>query len=281
MSRTASRSRNRLAEVLLDEATIPRGVADRDHERAVAIFDLVEDNSFGVRGRDDGPYSLTIAQSESRLTFDVRSKARRTVVEFAVSMTPFRPLLKDYFLVCETYYSAIRHRQPAPDRGDRSRALRASQRGGRADRRAHGRQGRDRRGHRAPPVHSDLRSALEDMSRPTLRPRRRSFATIRAFSPRRWPRTCGCISPTRPSRCGRRPRRNWARSACRRRSGLSPGRAGRRWRVTSATIPNSSRASACSTSPPAPGSSRSPPRWPAPRAWRRARSTNSRKPRSH
>ena len=112
MSRTASRSRNRLKEVLLDEATIPRGVADRDHERAVAIFDLVEDNSFGVQGRDDGPYSLTIAQSESRLTFDVRSKTGERVVEFAVSMTPFRPLLKDYFLLCETYYSAIRNASP-------------------------------------------------------------------------------------------------------------------------------------------------------------------------
>jgi uncharacterized protein (UPF0262 family) len=112
MSRTASRSRNRLKEVLLDEATIPRGVADRDHERAVAIFYLVEDNSFGVQGRDDGPYSLTIAQSESRLTFDVRSKTGERVVEFAVSMTPFRPLLKDYFLVCETYYSAIRTASP-------------------------------------------------------------------------------------------------------------------------------------------------------------------------
>jgi uncharacterized protein (UPF0262 family) len=112
MSRNASRSRNCLSEVLLNEATIPRGVADRDHEREVAIFDLVEDNSFGVRGRDDGPYSLTIAQSESRLNFDVRSKSGEHVVEFSVSMTPFRPLLKDYFLVCETYYSAIRTASP-------------------------------------------------------------------------------------------------------------------------------------------------------------------------
>jgi uncharacterized protein (UPF0262 family) len=112
MSRTASRSRNRLNEVLLDEATIQRGVADRDHERAVAIFDLVEDNSFGVQGRNEGPYSLTIAQSESRLTFDVRSKVGERIAEFAVSMTPFRPLLKDYFLVCETYHSAIRTASP-------------------------------------------------------------------------------------------------------------------------------------------------------------------------
>jgi len=111
MSR-APRSRNRLAEVSLDEASIPRGVADRDHERDVAIFDLGEDNSFGVKGRDEGPYCLTIAQSESRLTFEVRSQAGERIVEFVVSMTPFRPLLKDYFLVCETYYSAIRTASP-------------------------------------------------------------------------------------------------------------------------------------------------------------------------
>jgi uncharacterized protein (UPF0262 family) len=112
MNRSASPSRNRLHEVLLDVATIPPGVGDRDHERAVAIFDLVEDNSFGVPGRDEGPYGLTIAQSESRLTFEVRSHAGERILEFAVSMTPFRPLLKDYFLVCETYYTAIRAASP-------------------------------------------------------------------------------------------------------------------------------------------------------------------------
>jgi uncharacterized protein (UPF0262 family) len=112
MSSSEPRTRNRLDEVRLDEATIPRGVADRDHERAIAIFDLVEDNRFGVRGRDEGPYGLTIAQSESRLTFAVRSTAGEPIAEFSVSMTPFRPLLKDYFLVCETYYSAIRAASP-------------------------------------------------------------------------------------------------------------------------------------------------------------------------
>ncbi len=108
----AAPSRNRIVAVKLDEASIPRGVADRDHERDVAIFDLVEENRFGVPGRDQGPYSLRVAQSESRLNFEVRSASGAIVSEFSVSMTPFRPLLKDYFLVCETYYSAIRSASP-------------------------------------------------------------------------------------------------------------------------------------------------------------------------
>ena len=102
----------RLYEVTLDEATLPRLATDQDHERAVAIFDLVEDNAFAVKGRDDGPYSLTIAQLEAKLNFIVRTQAGALAAEFAVSMTPFRPLLKDYFLVCETYYSAIRTASP-------------------------------------------------------------------------------------------------------------------------------------------------------------------------
>ena len=112
MSRKSAKSRNRLAEVVLDETTIPRGAADVDHERAVAIFDLIEENAFAVPGRDDGPYALMISQEESKLTFDVRTAGGEPAASIVVSMTPFRPLLKDYFLVCETYYSAIRTASP-------------------------------------------------------------------------------------------------------------------------------------------------------------------------
>lgn len=104
--------KTRLYEVLLDEATLPRLATDQDHERAVAIFDLVEENSFAVRGRDDGPYSLSVAQLEAKLNFTVRTQEGEHAAEFSVSMTPFRPLLKDYFLVCETYYNAIRIASP-------------------------------------------------------------------------------------------------------------------------------------------------------------------------
>ena len=112
MNGKPTESRDRLSEVVLDEETIPRGVIDVDHERAVAIFDLVEENSFGVPGRDDGPYVLKISQEESKLTFDILTSDGEEAVSIVVSMTPLRPLLKDYFMVCETYYSAIRTASP-------------------------------------------------------------------------------------------------------------------------------------------------------------------------
>ena len=108
----SAKPKTRLYEVRLDEATLPRLATDQDHERAVAIFDLVEENAFAVPGRDDGPYSLGISQEESKLTFDVRTAGGELAASIVVSMTPFRPLLKDYFLVCETYYSAIRTASP-------------------------------------------------------------------------------------------------------------------------------------------------------------------------
>jgi uncharacterized protein (UPF0262 family) len=108
----ADERRDRLCEVFLDDETIPRGVIDIDHERAVAVFDLIEENTFGVPGRDDGPYTLTISQEESKLTFDVRTGDGEQAVSIVVAMTPLRPLIKDYFMVCETYYSAIRTASP-------------------------------------------------------------------------------------------------------------------------------------------------------------------------
>ena len=104
--------RDRLSDVFLDEDTIPRGSIEADHERAVAIFDLVEENAFAVPGRDDGPYTMTISQEESKFTFDVRTSDGEQAASIVVSMTPFRALLRDYFLVCETYYSAIRTASP-------------------------------------------------------------------------------------------------------------------------------------------------------------------------
>ena len=127
MSPEPAKSRNRLAEVILDEATIPRGAPDVDHERTVAIFDLIEENSFGVPGRDDGPYVLKISQEESKLTFEVRTANGETAATIVVSMTPFRPLAQGLFPRLRDLLFGDPRFEPAPDRGDRPRTHQAAQ----------------------------------------------------------------------------------------------------------------------------------------------------------
>jgi uncharacterized protein (UPF0262 family) len=109
----AAAKRRRLFAVSLDDASIHRGSPDQEHERAIAIYDLVEENSFNVPGRDEGPYKLRIALSESRLAFDVETASSQTLLSFGLSLTPLRSIIKDYFLVCENYYAAIRTASPA------------------------------------------------------------------------------------------------------------------------------------------------------------------------
>ena len=103
----------RLVSVTLDEASIGRGNPDQEHERAIAIYDLVEQNNYGIPGHEGGPYSLIIALHESKLVFDTRCREGEPVVTHILSLTPFRRLLKDYFMVCESYYSAIRIATPS------------------------------------------------------------------------------------------------------------------------------------------------------------------------
>ncbi len=103
----------RLIAVTLDEASIGRGNPDQEHERAIAIYDLVEQNDFNIPGHEGGPYSLNIALHESRLAFEIRGGAGEPVVTHILSLSPFRRLLKDYFMVCESYFSAIRTATPS------------------------------------------------------------------------------------------------------------------------------------------------------------------------
>ena len=122
MSAVETAQRRRLFEAVIDPASIARGDRDQEQERATAIYDLVEENSFAVPGRDDGPYSLRIALQDPRLTFDVRTRSDESVASFGFSLTPFRSLLKDYFLICESYYAAIRTASPTQIEAiDRSR----------------------------------------------------------------------------------------------------------------------------------------------------------------
>lgn len=105
--------RDRLVSVILDANSIGRGNADQEHERAIAIYDLVEINQFKLAEIDRGPYALNVALHEAKLVFDIRTQDDEQVVTHILSLTPFRRILKDYFLICESYYAAIRTATPA------------------------------------------------------------------------------------------------------------------------------------------------------------------------
>ena len=104
----------RLVEINLDEASIRRANTNVEHERKVAIFDIVEENSFALDGRDDGPYKLTLSLADDRLVFTVATeKAEETPTAFVLSLSPLRRIIKDYMIVCDTYYQAIRTAPPS------------------------------------------------------------------------------------------------------------------------------------------------------------------------
>lgn len=94
--------------VTLDEASIGRGTPEQEHERTIAIYDLIEENLFAVPGHSAELYSLHISLVSNRLVLDVRDVSGSGVVVHVLSLTPFRQVVKDYFLICESYYHAIR-----------------------------------------------------------------------------------------------------------------------------------------------------------------------------
>jgi len=104
--------RQRLAAVTLDEETIGRSNPDVEHERQVAIYDLLEQNSFAPVGHSDGPYSLHLSITGNRLVFDIRDQNGKPAVAHLLSLTPLRRIVKDYHLICDSYYQAIRTATP-------------------------------------------------------------------------------------------------------------------------------------------------------------------------
>ena len=103
---------NRLVAVTLDEDSIGRSSSDIEHERATAIYDLIEENSFAPVGHDDGPYALHIGIKENRLVLNIRRKDGKPVIAHLLSLTPFKGIVKDYFMICDSYYAAIRTATP-------------------------------------------------------------------------------------------------------------------------------------------------------------------------
>ena len=122
--RASPRKKNRLVAVTLDEASIGRSNPDVEHERAVAIYDLLEDNTFAPNDAEDGPCALHLSITGSRLAFDIRRADGMPVVAHLLSLTPLRRVVKDYYTVCDSYYAAIRTATPdrieALDMGRRS-----------------------------------------------------------------------------------------------------------------------------------------------------------------
>ena len=103
----------RIVKIELDERSLSRATADIEHERKVAIYDLLEDNFFKPTGVESGPFELYLSNVERRLVFDVRQDGGEALGQVHLSMTPFRKIIKDYFMLCESYYDAIRNAAPA------------------------------------------------------------------------------------------------------------------------------------------------------------------------
>ena len=109
---------NRICAIDIDERGMARPTAEIEQERKVAIFDLLEENSFALPRREDrpatpGPYRLGLAIREGRLVFEIATETADKVGEFHLSLGPFRQVVKDYFQICESYFEAVKRLPPS------------------------------------------------------------------------------------------------------------------------------------------------------------------------
>ena len=117
MSNDTGSGTNYLFDLILDEDTIQRNTPDVEHEREIAIFDLLESNYFAPVPREgqtlvEGPYLLTLSLVENRLIFNIADNDKNHLISHTLSLTPFRRIIKDYFLICESYFEAIKSATP-------------------------------------------------------------------------------------------------------------------------------------------------------------------------
>jgi uncharacterized protein (UPF0262 family) len=124
LTRAPTTDSNRVVAVTIDKESIGRSGLDIEYERAVAIDDLIEENSFAPVGHDGGPYALHLRMADNRLVFDIRLSDDTPVVMHILSLSPFKRVVKDYFMVCDSYYAAIKSATP-----DRIEALDMGRRG--------------------------------------------------------------------------------------------------------------------------------------------------------
>jgi uncharacterized protein (UPF0262 family) len=114
MDDSSTNDNARLVEVHLDPDSIGRRSPDIDHERQVAIYDLLESNRFALVNSDrQGPFRLQLAIADNRLVWHIGDAAGKPINSLMLSLTPFRRVIKDYFLICDSYYEAIRTAAPS------------------------------------------------------------------------------------------------------------------------------------------------------------------------
>lgn len=103
----------RISSIDLDEKSVVRRTREIEQEREIAIYDLLEGNSFKLEGSEGGPYKLILGVEENKLVFDVRLADDSEHGRVMLSLTPFRAVVKDYFLICDSYFKAIRNAPPS------------------------------------------------------------------------------------------------------------------------------------------------------------------------
>jgi len=103
----------RIVSIEIDEKSLAPAGPDADHERKVAIFDILEGNTFRLVGHDGGPYAVVLSLADNRLVFDVAEEGGAPVRKLMLSLTTLRRVIKDYFMICDSYYDAIRNSTPS------------------------------------------------------------------------------------------------------------------------------------------------------------------------
>ena len=111
-------AKNRIGRIDIDDSALPPPTPEMEQDRRVAVFDLLEDNSFVLPGREGqpapaGPYALVLAVRDKRLVFDIATEDGQKVAEFHLSLGPFRQTVKDYFQICASYFDAVKRLPPA------------------------------------------------------------------------------------------------------------------------------------------------------------------------
>ena len=106
-------NQQRIAEIFLDERSVVSRSAQVNHERKVAIYDLLEENHFQPAGDLPGPFHLHLSIAENRLIFDVRNTDNKELARFTQPLSPLRSIVKDYFMICDSYFKAIKISSPS------------------------------------------------------------------------------------------------------------------------------------------------------------------------